>query len=86
MDFYSTLIAGALAVSLIIILTASIKSKCFFKSFFLTAFSGLGCLFALSFASGLIGLTVPVNLFTAAVSALSGIPGVIMLLLTVIAL
>lgn len=75
---------GAFCLSLIIILTVSLKSKHFFKSLFLTAFSGLGSLFALYFLSDFTPLTLPVNLFTAGVSAISGIPGVIALLLTAV--
>lgn len=78
----SYIFIAVLALSFIIILTASIKSKHFFKSVFLTAFSGVGGLFALRLVSELVGLTLPVNAFTLAVSSLSGIPGVIGLLLT----
>ena len=74
----------AFCLSLIIILTVSLKSKHFFKSLFLTAFSGLGSLFFLYFISDFTSLTLPVNLFTAAVSAFSGIPGVIALLITAV--
>lgn len=80
MDLVSILFIGAFALSLIIILTVSLKSKHFFKSLFLTAFSGLGCLFAVHLLSHFTALTLPVNTFTLAVSALSGIPGVIALL------
>lgn len=70
------------AVCVIIILTLSVKSKHFFKSVLLTGLSGVGGLFALQLLSGLTPLTLPVNGFTLAVSSLSGLPGLIGLLLT----
>lgn len=82
MSFYTGLLAAVLIISLIIILAASFKSKHFFKSLFLTAFSGLGGLFAVYVLSMFTALSLPVNLFTAAVSALGGLPGVIVLLIT----
>jgi len=69
-------------LSFIIILTVSVKSKHFFKSVFLTAFSGVGSLFALQLIGSTLELSLPVNCFTLAVSTVSGIPGVIGLLLT----
>ncbi len=80
--FSEGIFIAVFAVSFIIILTASLKSKHFFKSVFLTAFSGVGGLFAVRLLSELTQLTLPVNAFTLAVSALSGLPGVIGLLLT----
>ena len=82
MSFYIGLLAAAIILSLIIILTVSFKSKHFFKSLFLTAFSGLAGLFAVYVISQFTALSLPVNLFTASVSALGGIPGVIVLLIT----
>ncbi len=73
---------ASFALSVIIILTVSVKSKHFFKSVLLTASSGVGGLFALQLLSGFTELTLPVNGFTLAVSSLSGIPGLIGLLLT----
>lgn len=75
-------LTAALFTSLIIILTVSYKSKHFFKSVFLSAFSGLGGLFAVHVLSWFTPLSLPVNLFTAAVSAVGGLPGVIGLLVT----
>ena len=84
MSFYTVILIAALIISLIIILTVSFKSKNFFKSVFLTAFSGLGGLIAVHVLSWFTPLSLPVNLFTAAVSALAGIPGVIGLLITAV--
>lgn len=82
MSFNPKLFILALIVSLIIILTASLKSKHFLKSVFLSAFSGLGGLFAVYVLSLFTYLSLPVNLFTVAVSAVGGIPGVVALLVT----
>lgn len=82
MSFNVSILAAALFASLIIILTVSFKSKHFFKSVFLSAFSGLGGLFAVHVLSWFTVLSLPVNLFTAVVSAVGGLPGVIALLIT----
>ena len=82
MFFNVGMLTAVLFASLIIILTVSFKSKHFFKSVFLSAFSGLGGLFAVHVLSWFTPLSLPVNLFTAAVSAVGGIPGVIGLLIT----
>lgn len=82
MSFYIGLLAAAIIISVIIILTVSFKSKHFFKSVLLTALSGLTGLFAVYVLSWFTPLSLPVNLFTASVSAIGGIPGVIMLLIT----
>lgn len=79
-----TLLFAALILSLIIILTVSYKSKCFFKSVFLTAFSGLGGLFAVHVISWFTPLSLPVNLFTVCVSSVGGLPGVIALLISAV--
>lgn len=82
MNFSIGLIAVAIILSVIIILIASFKSKHFFKSVFLTAVSGLSGLSAVYVLSWFTELSLPVNLFTASVSALGGIPAVIALLIT----
>ena len=84
MNLYIGLLASALVLSLIIILTVSFKSKHFLKSVFLSAFSGLGGLFAVHVISWFTPLSRPVNLFTASVSAAGGLPGVIALLVTAV--
>lgn len=82
LSFYIGLLAAAIIISVIIILTVSFKSKHFLKSVLLTALSGLTGLFAVYVLSWFTPLSLPVNLFTASVSAIGGIPGVIMLLIT----
>ena len=84
MNINVTLLISALILSAIIILAVSLKSKRFFKSVVLSALSGLSGLFAVHVLSWFTPLTLPVNLFTATVSAVSGIPGVIGLLISTI--
>ena len=84
MNINFTLLISALILSAIIILAVSLKSKKFFKSVTLSALSGLSGLFAVHVLSWFTPLTLPVNLFTVSVSAVSGIPGVIGLLITAI--
>ena len=84
LSFYCSVLFSALVLSLIIILAVSFKSKNFLKSVFLSSFSGLGGLFAVHVLSWFTPLSLPVNLFTAAVSAVGGIPGVIGLLITAV--
>lgn len=82
MSVSSALLIGALALSAIIILSASLKSKHFLRSVTLSALSGLSGLFAVHVLSWFTPLSLPVTLFTAGVSAVAGIPGVIGLLIT----
>ena len=84
MNFHIGLITASVIASLIIILTVSFKSKHFFKSVILTSFSGLTGLFAVYVLSRFTALSLPVNIFTASVSALGGIPAVIALLITAV--
>ncbi|MBQ7861050.1 MAG: pro-sigmaK processing inhibitor BofA family protein [Clostridia bacterium] len=85
MNINTVLLISTLIISAIIILAASLKSKKFLKSVILSALSGLSGLFAVHVLSWFTPLTLPVNLFTVSVSAVSGIPGVIGLLITAIA-
>ena len=84
MSLYSTVLMSALIISAIIILAVSKKSKKFFTCVFLSAFSGLSGLFAVHVLSWFTPLTLPVNLFTSAVSLVAGIPGVIALLISAV--
>lgn len=82
MPVHRIIFISAFVLSFIIILTVSLKSKHFFKSVFLSAFSGAGSLFAVYVLSLFTPVSLPVNIFTLTVSAVSGIPGVIGLLLS----
>lgn len=79
-----TVMLFSLILSAVIILFVSYKSKRFFTSLFLTAFSGLSGLFAVHILSRFIPVFLPVNVFTAGVSLISGLPGVIALLISAV--
>lgn len=84
MSINTAVLIAALIISVIIILAVSFKSKHFFRAVTLSALSGLSGLFAVHVLSWFTPLSLPVNLFTVGVSAVSGIPGVIGLLITAI--
>jgi len=65
----------------VIILAVSVKSGKPLSCIFLSAFSGIGSLFAVNIASAVTAVILPVNLFTLLISGIGGIPGVIFLLL-----
>lgn len=64
----------------IIILAVSYKSSHFIKSIFLSAFSGIGALFAVNILTPITGVALAANYITISVSGIFGIPGVIALL------
>lgn len=64
-----------LAFAGMFLLRAMIRSGHFFKSFFISALSGIVCLIAVSFLK----LGIVVNAVGLGVAALAGIPGVILL-------
>jgi len=66
------------AVSGAIILLYAVK-KLKFRYIFLSALSGLAALFAADFLCSFFGMNLPVNAFSLSVSAIGGIPGVILL-------
>ena len=62
----------------------SIK-KCRIRDFILSALSGIAALFAADLIGGFFSFHLPINVFTGVLSALGGLPGVILLnLLTVL--
>lgn len=64
----------------IVCLGVSYKSGHFIKSVLLTAFSGIGALFAVNIISYISGVSIALNYITLSVSGILGIPGVIMLM------
>lgn len=69
------------SVYLIIIFAVYIKSKSFFKAFFLTALQGICALFAVNLIGKFIDVHIPVNFWTLGISSVGGVSGVIMMLL-----
>ncbi len=71
-----------MCICAVIIFVSFIKSGRFFRSIFLSVFQGLSALFAVNFIGGFTGLHLSVNIFSLLVSCVSGLPGVIFLVVT----
>ncbi|MBR5246384.1 MAG: pro-sigmaK processing inhibitor BofA family protein [Clostridia bacterium] len=69
------------SIYVLVIFITHIKSKRFFLSVFLTSLQGLCALFAVNLLGKYISIHIPVNYLTLGISSVSGISGVIMLLL-----
>lgn len=65
-----------------LIILAMLKSKHFFKAAFLSCAQGLAALFAVNLLSSFTGFSLGVNWITIGISAVSGIAGVVMLLVS----
>lgn len=74
---FSLIVSCLMAV---ICLGVSYKSGHFTKSVLLTAFSGIGALFAVNIISYISGVSIALNYITLSISGILGIPGVIMLM------
>ncbi len=71
----------ALIFSGIVILITMLRTKRFFTMLFLTALQGLAAFFAVNFVGGFFGVHLAMNWGHLGISALGGMPGVILLLL-----
>ena len=69
-----------LIASAVITVSAFVRSRHFFHSFFLSSLSGIGSLFAVNILSQMTGVFIGINAVTLSVSALGGIPSVIAML------
>lgn len=72
--------AVLLIVSGVILLLVMVKSRHFFKALFLSVLQGVSALFAVNLLTAFTGVALSVNAITLAISAVAGIPGVILLL------
>ena len=81
MPEHSLIICALLISAALITLVVMIKSGSFFKSFFISALSGLGSLFAVNLLSFATGISIAVNTFTLLVCTFLGSCGSISLLL-----
>lgn len=68
-----------MSLSGIIILFTMIGTHRFFRSLIMSAMQGIIALFAVNFIGGFTGLHLSVNFFSLLVSCISGLPGVILL-------
>lgn len=66
----------------VIILFTMIKTRRFFRSLIMSAMQGITALFAVNLIGGFTGLHLSVNLFSFLISCVSGLPGVIFLIVT----
>lgn len=66
----------------IFILFAMIKTHRFFRSLVISAIQGVTALFAVNLIGDFMGLHLSVNFFSLLVSCVSGLPGVIFLVVT----
>ena len=82
MEIQSKLTFGLLIVSGIIILFVMLRSKHFIRSLILSALQGVAALFAVNLFSAVTGFELAVNPVTLSVSALGGMSGVILLLIS----
>lgn len=74
-------ISFALIFSGLVILLAMLRTKRFFTMLFLTVLQGLAAFFAVNFVGGFFGVHLALNWGHLGISALGGVPGVILLLL-----
>ena len=82
MSIGSYIIFAFLILSGIIILAVTLRNEKPFKNIFLSLFSGVGSLFAVNIASAITAVSLPINTLTLSVSAVGGIPGVVLLLIS----
>ncbi|MBQ6874560.1 MAG: pro-sigmaK processing inhibitor BofA family protein [Clostridia bacterium] len=80
MPEYSLIICMVMGLAAIISLAVMLSSGHFFKSFFVSALSGIGSLFAVNLLSFLTGVSISVNTFSLLVCTLLGSCGSISLL------
>ncbi len=64
-----------------LILAAMAGSRKFFRTLLLSALQGIAAFFAVNFIGSFFGISLPLNIPSLALSALGGIPGVVLLLL-----
>ena len=82
MDIESKGIAVLVIAFGAVIILAMLKSRHFFKAAFLSCAQGLAALFAVNLISSFTGFSIAVNWITIGISAVSGIAGVVMLLVS----
>lgn len=80
MDSANIFLVAICVVAAVIVLWIFKKSEHFFRCLFLSAVSGIGGLCFVNIISAMTGITLALNPFTIGFSALSGLSGVIALL------
>lgn len=65
----------------LVVIFAAIRSRHVIKALFFSVLTGFSAVFAVNFIGGFIGVHIPVNLFSAAVTAIGGVSGAVLLLI-----
>ena len=77
-----TAVYVVLGIAGLFILISMVRSCRFFSALIITALQGITALFSADFIGSFIGVNLSVNAFTITLSALGGIPAVILLLIS----
>lgn len=77
-----TAVYVVLEIAGLFILISMVRSGRFFSALIITALQGVTALFSADFIGSFIGVNLSVNAFTITLSALGGIPAVILLLIS----
>lgn len=77
-----TAVYVVLGIAGLFILISMVRSGRFFSALIITALQGVTALFSADFIGSFIGVNLSVNAFTITLSALGGIPAVILLLIS----
>ncbi|HAQ63490.1 MAG: pro-sigmaK processing inhibitor BofA family protein [Clostridia bacterium] len=77
-----TAVYVVLGIAGLFILISMVRSGRFFSALIITALQGITALFSADFIGSFIGVNLSVNAFTITLSALGGIPAVILLLIS----
>ena len=77
-----TAVYVVMGIAGLFILISMVRSGRFFSALIITALQGITALFSADFIGSFIGVNLSVNAFTITLSALGGIPAVILLLIS----
>ena len=77
-----TAVYVVMGIAGLFILISMVRSGRFFSALIITALQGVTALFSADFIGSFIGVNLSVNAFTITLSALGGIPAVILLLIS----
>lgn len=75
-------IAAIAVLFVVIILAVMLRSNRFFHCLIISAVSGCAALFAINLLSDFLGFSIMINPTSLAVSAIGGLPGVVLLLIS----
>lgn len=76
----AVLVSALIAAGFLIVI-AMLRSKRFFTALLVSALQGIAALFAMDFIGGFVSVNLPINGYTVLLSAVGGIPAVILIIL-----